>query len=209
MRRRGRPKVADIEHRILHAAEILFADRGFAGAAMEDIAWRAGISKTTLYLSFRTKQALIETTLDKMLSNLPSASELTSDIVGDSIEARLLALAKRIVQLLSGTTFDLVRQTMEAEVSSPVCDRIREQAWRRYFDAVERYLVAEAARGDIVLGDARSATSLFIALIMAPESLHPHWSVSCNRPSNDAHVRRAVQVFIGGHAAQRSLTTRR
>ena len=47
------------ERRILKAAEQLFARKGFAGVAMEDVAARAGLAVGTLYNYFPSKLALL------------------------------------------------------------------------------------------------------------------------------------------------------
>ena len=51
--------------RILDAAESLFADRGFEGAAMRDIAAGASLNPASLYNHFRSKQALFEAVLER------------------------------------------------------------------------------------------------------------------------------------------------
>jgi len=55
---RRRPSERPTE--ILEAALQVFAERGLAGARMEDIAARAGISKGTLYLYFSGKEELFQ-----------------------------------------------------------------------------------------------------------------------------------------------------
>ena len=45
---------------IRNAAEIEFATKGFEAATMGSIAERAGITKGTIYLYYRNKQALFE-----------------------------------------------------------------------------------------------------------------------------------------------------
>ena len=44
---------------ILDAAAELFAERGFEGASIQDIAQKAGVGKGTVYLYFKTKDDLI------------------------------------------------------------------------------------------------------------------------------------------------------
>ena len=53
-RRRKQERPGDI----IAAALAVFAEKGFAGARMEEIARRAGISKGTLYLYFETKEEM-------------------------------------------------------------------------------------------------------------------------------------------------------
>ncbi|HEX2592437.1 MAG TPA: TetR/AcrR family transcriptional regulator, partial [Rhizomicrobium sp.] len=45
---------------ILDAALAVFAEKGFAGARMEDIAARAGVTKGTIYLYFENKEAVFK-----------------------------------------------------------------------------------------------------------------------------------------------------
>ncbi len=56
---------ADTRARILDAAEGLFAERGFAGTAVRDIAARVGLSAPSLYNHFAGKQALYEAVLER------------------------------------------------------------------------------------------------------------------------------------------------
>jgi len=46
---------------ILDAALKVFAEKGFAGTRMEDIAARAGVTKGTIYLYFENKEAVFKT----------------------------------------------------------------------------------------------------------------------------------------------------
>jgi AcrR family transcriptional regulator len=46
---------------ILDAALKVFAEKGFAGARMDDIAKRAGVTKGTIYLYFENKEAVFKT----------------------------------------------------------------------------------------------------------------------------------------------------
>lgn len=49
---------ADRRARILEAAREAFAERGFAGTRLEDVAARVGISRPALYLMFDSKEAV-------------------------------------------------------------------------------------------------------------------------------------------------------
>ena len=65
--------------RILDAAEELFAERGFAGAAVRDIATRAGLNAGSLYNHFESKQALYEAVLDRGLRPIYQMIEGVTD----------------------------------------------------------------------------------------------------------------------------------
>jgi AcrR family transcriptional regulator len=63
----GAPGPTPTPERILDAAEALFADRGFAGAAMRDIAAAVELTPASLYNHFPSKQALYEAVLERGL----------------------------------------------------------------------------------------------------------------------------------------------
>jgi AcrR family transcriptional regulator len=59
-----------MRERILDAAERLFAERGFSGTAMRDLAAEVGINAASLYNHFDGKQALYEAVLERGLRPL-------------------------------------------------------------------------------------------------------------------------------------------
>ena len=54
---------------LLDAALALFVEKGFAAARAEDIAARAGVSKATLYLYFRSKEELLQALIAERLAS--------------------------------------------------------------------------------------------------------------------------------------------
>lgn len=58
-RGRGRPKTGGRREDVLGAALELFAERGFYGTAIPDIAAKAGIAAGTIYRHFASKEALV------------------------------------------------------------------------------------------------------------------------------------------------------
>src|SRR5689334_13840536 len=58
-RRRGRPLVDDKRRIILDAALRMFADRGYHGTTVPDVAEAAGVGTGTLYRYFAHKEALV------------------------------------------------------------------------------------------------------------------------------------------------------
>ena len=75
---------------ILGAALKVFAEKGYAGARMDDIAKRAGVTKGTIYLYFESKEAVFKT------------------LVRDTIGAAL-AIVTESVRVSEGPAKDLVR----------------------------------------------------------------------------------------------------
>src|SRR3954462_1793265 len=57
---------------LLRAAEEVFAERGLAGAKVEDIAKRAGVSKGAFYLHFESKEAALKQLVESFLARCQS-----------------------------------------------------------------------------------------------------------------------------------------
>jgi TetR/AcrR family transcriptional regulator len=71
---------ARIEARILAAAEEVFAENGFSGAAMSEIARRAGIPKPNLHYYCKTKEELYRRVMQRILDLwLGTADEIRAD----------------------------------------------------------------------------------------------------------------------------------
>jgi AcrR family transcriptional regulator len=71
-RKRARPA------EILDAALKVFAEKGFTGARMEDIAARAGVTKGTIYLYFENKEAVFKTLVRESIG--ATLSEVTANV---------------------------------------------------------------------------------------------------------------------------------
>src|SRR5512147_1507361 len=70
-RRPPKPAPADTDKRakILDAATRVFAERGFFGAQVADIARRAGIAAGTIYLYFRSKDDVLLSVFDRTMQD--------------------------------------------------------------------------------------------------------------------------------------------
>lgn len=72
---------------VLAAALAAFAEKGFAGARLDDIARRAGVSKGTLYLYFPGKEELFKAVVrEGLVSPLAAVREALDAFAGSSAE---------------------------------------------------------------------------------------------------------------------------
>jgi TetR/AcrR family transcriptional regulator, mexJK operon transcriptional repressor len=128
--RRGRPSKADtaqIDRRVLDAAWDVFLESGYESATMEQIAERAGITKTTLYLRHNDKSALLRATVNDRMSTWAIENTRDGWTVGDTLEERLVSLACKILavgnhpdilatsRLIHGTTGEAGRIARELD----------------------------------------------------------------------------------------------
>jgi AcrR family transcriptional regulator len=92
---------------ILDAALAVFAEKGFAGARMDDIAARAGVSKGTIYLYFQNKEAVFKSLVrDSIGTTLEGVTDASHDFEGSARDllqfvlttmARFLTTSDRVV----------------------------------------------------------------------------------------------------------------
>ncbi len=81
---------------IIQAATAAFAEKGFDGATMEDIADRAGINKATIYLYFDSKDALIYAIAEELFAQELNDLQAARDTPGSATE-RLAAYYEALI----------------------------------------------------------------------------------------------------------------
>ena len=131
--------------RILDSAEALFAEHGFAGTAIRDIAARVGLNPASLYNHFPGKQELYEAVLDRglhpvfeMLTGLagsdwsPARDDRALDMIVEHFAARpglarllhheALSGGDNIARLAGRWIGPIYQQGIEALRSSPVVE---------------------------------------------------------------------------------------
>jgi AcrR family transcriptional regulator len=72
----GDERAARTRARILDAAEKVFAEKGLAGARVDEIADRAAINKRMLYAHFGGKEALYKAALERVYLRLGACEEV-------------------------------------------------------------------------------------------------------------------------------------
>jgi AcrR family transcriptional regulator len=78
------------ERQLLELAEALFAERGYAGASMDELARRAGVTKPVVYELFGSKDGVFEACVDRSIARL--AEDIAAAVRSETEpEARLRA----------------------------------------------------------------------------------------------------------------------
>jgi AcrR family transcriptional regulator len=85
--------------RILDAASKEFAERGFAGARVDEIALRAGVNKALLYYHVGNKQAIYSAVLTRNFDRVEGALATVIDR-GGSARGRLSAVISTVTEIL-------------------------------------------------------------------------------------------------------------
>jgi AcrR family transcriptional regulator len=157
----ARPKVRDRNRRrVLDAARELVAASGLDALSMRTLAERAGVSATTLYNLFGTKDGIIRALATDILGVIDDACEhIVDDDPIEQLRARLMRLVDLVIaeappSLVSAVLEDAVlTEQINAQWASrsAVEDAIRDAATRGYLDDVlEPDLAAEHIRASLL-----------------------------------------------------------
>jgi TetR/AcrR family transcriptional regulator len=86
---------------VLQAAERVFAEKGFDGARMDDIAREAKVNTAMIYYFFKNKERLFQAVLDDMYSGLEAAIRPAPNKVSDPVE-RFFAMVSGYFDYVDG-----------------------------------------------------------------------------------------------------------
>jgi AcrR family transcriptional regulator len=157
----GRPRLADT--RIRDASVRLFAQQGFAGTGIRDIAAEAGVTSAAIYHYVGTKEQLLLEIMDGVLDGLIVAASWIVDEVSRP-EARLAALAEHhvwfhAVQQLATIVADTEIRTLTGDARAAAIARrdVYEAIWRRV-------VVDGVASGTFRVDDPRIATTALLQM---------------------------------------------
>ncbi|GAC1544838.1 MAG: TetR/AcrR family transcriptional regulator [Candidatus Velthaea sp.] len=127
----------------------VFAEKGYDGATMDDVARAAGITKASIYHHVPGKEALLERGLSRALDALFAILDEPRATAGDAM-TRVRFIVRRVAE----TTLELLpelsvlfRVRGNSKIVREAVDR------RRAFDRVVTDLIAEAQRGGQVRAD--------------------------------------------------------
>ena len=186
---------SDGRNRILQSATVLFAQRGFHGVSISDVAEAAGLVKSSIYHHFENKEALYLAVLTEM--SRTSREQMAAGARGDTWQERLRGAVRVLGQLIGPRSHVLSlilggmaqmpaindQQTIEAIASL-----------RREFAAVlTREIQAGIAAGDLRDIEPELSAICLVGLVSAALQ-------SLGGTAEDARVDFAIDLFLHGAA---------
>jgi AcrR family transcriptional regulator len=209
----GRAGDAARRSEILDAALRVFADKGFGGTTMLDIARRAQASKETLYAWFGNKDRLFEELLRVRLERIgaratPSALPETADI-----RARLTALARQQLATFTDPEYIALFRIFTSEAPrSPALRRIIRDMLNR--KALADVMADYRARGWLDFdGEPEQIAAIFLRMIESNWVGLLFYKIIDRVPESVilAHAELVTHIFLEGlaPAAARRVSRRR
>jgi AcrR family transcriptional regulator len=162
---------------LLAVAEELFAERGYGGASMDELAARAGVSKPVVYELVGSKESVFATCMTAAADELAECVARAVTAAGDDPESRLRAGATAWFEFVGErrSVWDGLLATPDAPVTEAIAlIRERQDAWV----AQELVRAAEDAGGP---SDAELAGAVATAMNGAFEALARWWQARPDR----------------------------
>lgn len=189
---------------ILDAATRVFLRRGYANASMDAIAGEAGVSKTTVYSHFGSKEALFGAIIEERCRRRLAPVAAGPRGAGEP-RAALAAVAEEIMEaMVAPDSLALYRVIIAEAPRFPDLGRITHQhGARAAIRSLARYLAEQTALGRLAVDDAELAAEQFFGIVMGFVQLRALLGVE-PRPAPERaarHIRRAVDTFLAAYRA--------
>ncbi len=190
------PRYHSSRETILATSRDVFLRHGFTDASVDTIAQRSGVSKTTLYAHFESKEALFsQVVVDVVSQHVDDTAALFDFAAGASLRDKLVALGCRMLAMrLDPEATALIRLCVIEGARMPRLSYEFLTATRSsLLQSVSSFLREHARGSGLVIEDPHEAADFFIVLTMRDfqlEAMLP-WS-AINTP--DAYRHNAERV---------------
>jgi AcrR family transcriptional regulator len=194
------PPPKDKKNRMVEAAAILFAQKGYAGTSVADIAVQAKIGKGTVYEYFNSKEDLFFAVFEWYIQMSARTAHVSISVLGRTPTERLYALSDSVMGMWDEIkdVFALTMEFWAASASSQMRDRFK-AAFRQVYEEF-RGIVSSLIREGIERGEFRpdvKAASVAAALVGTWDALFLQaWFEDSFDPKNIA--RDFLKIVIKG-----------
>lgn len=156
-----RMKAPERRASILAVAKVLFADRGFHGVSVDEIARRLGVSPAVLYRHFDSKEALYEAALDEIAGRRESYVEAA--LSGPDDFAGVLLRMTRVFAASVARDPDYLRMEMHGMLEgAAAAQRFFDSRWKGFTDFIEISLAERTPQSRV---DGRTASLMFQGMV--------------------------------------------
>jgi AcrR family transcriptional regulator len=192
-----RPDVSDKrKDQILNAAEHVFSEKGFDEARMEDIAEKTGLSKGSLYMYFKSKDALVIAILDRIFGGIFAQLETRKGNELSATEAiwRFTDEAardyKRMLRMMP-----IAYEFLALAFRNTVVQKALSSYFRTYMDALTPIIQRGIDSGEFRQVDANevalAAGAIFEGTILL-------WVYDKSRVDPEKHIHSSIKLLLEG-----------
>jgi AcrR family transcriptional regulator len=181
---------------IIEAAMTVFARQGFHKARMDDIAEETGLSKGTLYLYFKNKDAIITALLKALLGRELSQARKMLDQDGPVID-KLNRFVDIVVKDFTGMLpmMSIYLEFLSLAVRRKAIKVAIRDSFVDFYEILTELVEAGIASGEFRQVDAEAAALAFGALI---EGMALLWVYDSERVDLEKHIKAGVQLILDG-----------
>jgi len=199
---RGRPRDPEVVRRILESAQRHFNEHGLERASVDAIAADAGVSKTTVYNNFGSKERLFQAVVRDRTATVVAGVSGTGALDPDQPEKALLAIGARFLALARGDdALGALRAVYGVAGAQPeVCRAFYKEGPERVNGELAAYLRRADAAGTLKVRNPLQAADLFLSMFLG--SAHIRGLLKLEMPDsreNRALLREAVRVFMAAY----------
>ena len=159
-----RLKAAERRASILAVAKVLFADKGYHGVAVDEIARRLGVSPAVLYRHFPSKEALYGEVLDTLAAQRESyvdAALQSPDDFGSVLLRMTLVFADSVARDPDYLKMEML-STLEG---AQVAQQFFESRWKSFTDYIEYSMRELAGKNAVSQINPRTAGLMFQGMV--------------------------------------------
>lgn len=203
----GRLSAADtaqLEGRLLDAAEAVFVEQGYARATMDAIAKAAGASRKTFYARYANKAEVLSAVVNRLLDAAiaPHQKGIRSRSVGRDPAALLLQIARELASLSEAPHVAGINRLVFAEAQqAPDLTRLFLDLHERAADDVRANLEELRDEGSLPrLPNSRLAAVIFIEMVASMPRLRALLGAPLSRKETNDLTAVAVEIFLYGCA---------
>jgi AcrR family transcriptional regulator len=159
-----RLKAAERRVSILAVAKVLFADRGYHGVSVDEIAKRLGVSPAVLYQHFDSKEALYEAVLNEITDRRESYVEAVLSSPDDF--ASVLRRMTRVYIDSVASDPDYLKMEMHSVLEGAAsAQQFFDSRWKSFSDYIEVNLKELAPLGKTSKTNPRTASLMFQGMV--------------------------------------------
>jgi AcrR family transcriptional regulator len=168
-----------IEHEIIEHAARLFAERGFAGTSVQDIADAMGMSRPTLYYYFKGKDDLLASLVTEVTEGAAAEIRAVARDGAKSATERLRSIARLLASWRAQQPGRFLLLIRSESVLPPDLARVNERAKRSTLRELTKVIEQGIAAGEFRMVDARSAALAVLGIcnwvLLWPTWRSPWW----------------------------------